>query len=291
MAQAIQNFAFDEKLVRVVVRNDDPWFVATDVCEALGIKNASQAVKNLDEDETALCSTYTSGGERTVIAVCEAGLYRLVFSSRKPEAKRFTRWVAHEVLPSIRKTGSYSGPASANPHILPPERISDPASERMLYKLNLVREARLLFGPERGRWLWRHLGLPALPPPPPTLIDEARACLRHLLDSAADDGTPAIRDLIEAALEDDENARAALLPVGIRVYPDREVFLISNTSPQICALFERTDWSGGRHVRVLRRLPGVAAAGSQRFGGLKARGVLIPGSYLDAETVPDLALH
>lgn len=102
-----QAFDFNAKQVRAVSRDGSPWFVAKDVCDVLGIKNAAQAVANLDEDEKGVCTTYTLGGAQQLNTVNESGLYALIFQSRKAEAKAFRKWVTSTVLPAIRKTGSY----------------------------------------------------------------------------------------------------------------------------------------------------------------------------------------
>lgn len=96
--------------VRAVTLEGEPWFVAADVCRALGIDNT--ATRRLDEDEKAalrLTQTSSNGTEqgRDVTIINEPGLYSLVLASRKPEAKAFKRWITHEVIPSIRKTGGY----------------------------------------------------------------------------------------------------------------------------------------------------------------------------------------
>ena len=104
--------------IRVIIIDGNPWFVATDVCRALEIGNTSQALKRLDDDEKQIIlipakgiySKNTQGGEQNMLVVNEPGFYRLVFASRKKEALELQRWVYHEVLPSIRKTGSYSLP-------------------------------------------------------------------------------------------------------------------------------------------------------------------------------------
>lgn len=102
-------FSFESRQVRVITdEHGDPWFVATDVCSVLGIGNPRQATTRLDADEKGVISTDTPGGVQAVATVNEPGLYTLVLGSRKPEAKRFKRWVTHEVLPAIRRTGSYA---------------------------------------------------------------------------------------------------------------------------------------------------------------------------------------
>ena len=90
----------------------EPWFVAADVCRALGLGNSSMAVSKLDDDEKMTLSLTDShsgqrGGAQMATIINESGLYALVLSSRKPEAKAFKRWITHEVIPAIRKTDSY----------------------------------------------------------------------------------------------------------------------------------------------------------------------------------------
>ena len=93
--------------VRVVDVNGEPWFVAKDVCECLDIGNSRDAVAALDEDEKGVDSIDTPGGAQEMSIISEPGLYSLILRSRKPEAKAFKRWITHEVLPAIRKTGGY----------------------------------------------------------------------------------------------------------------------------------------------------------------------------------------
>lgn len=91
--------------IRTVTENKEPWFVASDICKALDIANTTQAVSRLDHDEKSMLNIGLSGGATN--CVNEFGLYTLILASRKPSAKRFKRWITHEVLPSIRKTGGY----------------------------------------------------------------------------------------------------------------------------------------------------------------------------------------
>lgn len=93
--------------VRVVERNGEPWFVAVDVCRVLGLDDTGRAVSRLDDDELTRIKIGSGGQMREAYAVNESGLYALVLGSRKPEAKAFKRWVTHEVLPAIRRTGRY----------------------------------------------------------------------------------------------------------------------------------------------------------------------------------------
>lgn len=98
-------FNFQSKPIRVVLIDGEPWWVAVDVCAVLEIGNPSQALKRLDQDETTLISIEGIPAGQNVVN--ESGLYALVLGSRKKEAKEFKKWITRDVLPSIRKTGSY----------------------------------------------------------------------------------------------------------------------------------------------------------------------------------------
>lgn len=91
--------------IRVIEEAGALYFIAVDVCNALGIDK--RQIRRLDEDEKGVRSTHTPGGTQKMSVVTEPGLYALVLSSRKPEAKTFKRWIIHEVIPTIRKTGGY----------------------------------------------------------------------------------------------------------------------------------------------------------------------------------------
>lgn len=105
MNNEIQKFDFKGASLRTLTdKAGEPWFVAKDVCDILEISNPSDALKRLDDDER---SRFNLGRQGETNIVNEAGLYVLVLGSRKPEAHEFKRWVTHEVLPQIRKTGGY----------------------------------------------------------------------------------------------------------------------------------------------------------------------------------------
>ena len=101
----VQVFNFNNKGVHTINSNDMIWFSMPDVANVLGLSNPTVSVKSLDEDER---SKFNLGRQGLTNFISEPGLYKLIGASRKPEAKHFNRWVTHEVLPSIRKTGSYS---------------------------------------------------------------------------------------------------------------------------------------------------------------------------------------
>ncbi|AYC29670.1 Bro-N domain-containing protein [Paenisporosarcina cavernae] len=101
----LQNvFQFQNNELRTLQQGEEIWFAATDVCEVLEIKNVTQALQRLDEDERSM---FNIGRQGDTNFVNESGLYSLVLGSRKQEAKDFKRWITKEVIPSIRKTGSY----------------------------------------------------------------------------------------------------------------------------------------------------------------------------------------
>lgn len=98
------NDSFGE--VRTILKGNDPWFVAADVCRALELDRT--ATRRLDDDEKDVHSTHTLGGDQEINIINEPGLYSLVLGSRKPEARAFKRWITHEVVPAIRRHGMYA---------------------------------------------------------------------------------------------------------------------------------------------------------------------------------------
>lgn len=104
---SVSVFKFQAHSVRTLTRDGEPWFVATDVAEALGYRDAANAARNLSANQRGTQIVSTLGGSQSVAVINESGLYRLVLRSRKPEAVAFSDWVTGEVLPAIRKTGRY----------------------------------------------------------------------------------------------------------------------------------------------------------------------------------------
>jgi prophage antirepressor-like protein len=153
----IRPFLFEgESTVRVIHRKGAPWFVAVDVCEALGIANPSQAVEGLDDDERGICSTYTLCGEQEMLIISESGLFTLILRCRDALKKgtlphRFRRWVTGEVLPSLHRR--HAQQTDESPTGAPPEAL----------KVRLVAEARQTFGARASAELWFTLDLPVVP--------------------------------------------------------------------------------------------------------------------------------
>lgn len=101
-------FNYEGSAVRTVVKNGSPWWVLKDVCDVLEIGNSRDVMARLESDEKGVDIIDTPGGKQEVAIINESGLYSVILVSRKPEAKKFKRWVTHEVLPSIRKHGLYA---------------------------------------------------------------------------------------------------------------------------------------------------------------------------------------
>jgi prophage antirepressor-like protein len=99
---------FEGKEVRFVGTWDKPEWIAQDVCQCLELEDTSKAIEPLDDDEKGTKIVRTLGGDQEMLTVLEPGLYRLIFKSRKPAARRFKRWIWHDVIPALRKTGTYS---------------------------------------------------------------------------------------------------------------------------------------------------------------------------------------
>ena len=115
---------FNEQMVRIVDKKNEPWFVAKDVCNILGLTNSRKAVANLDDDEKGVTISDTPGGPQSITVISESGLYKLIMRSRKPEAQAFVKWITAEILPSIRRDGSYVS-----------EHISDAQRDELIEKL------------------------------------------------------------------------------------------------------------------------------------------------------------
>ncbi|OOF62020.1 BRO-N domain-containing protein [Rodentibacter pneumotropicus] len=109
----ISTFNFESNSIRTLAINNEPWFVAKDLCDAINISNYRDAIERLDEDEKGVALTDTLGGKQEMNIVSESGMYTLILRCRDAVKKgsiphRFRKWVTAEVLPQIRKTGSYT---------------------------------------------------------------------------------------------------------------------------------------------------------------------------------------
>lgn len=278
---AIQNFAFEEHLVRVVDHNGVPWFVGKDVCGALGINKHRDALSTLDPDERASSNTdpLGAGGAQEMTVVSEPGVYRLVFRSRKPEAERFKRWLAHEVLPAIRKTGRFEADTAAEQ---PLPTLDNSSVGVWRAKIDLVREARIQFGAARARMLWAQLGLPEVPDLPGAPVREASGdgpeCLALILGQNL--GGRSAQETMLAAIAGDNDAMTMLLDYGMRPAEHTDGFWVSNNAPEILRVFSATRWRDGSWLSAIRELPGAAPHTKVRFGFHQSRATWLPFSVL-----------
>ena len=145
----LQIFNYGEIPVRTILQNDEPWWILKDVCQVLGIAKHRDTASRLDDDERGSVKVDTPGGKQNMTIINESGLYKVILRSDKPEAKKFTRWVTHEVLPAIRKTGTYSVPAvpqaveqrtlTTDDYIGAARIVSDCRNERLPYVLGFLK--------------------------------------------------------------------------------------------------------------------------------------------------------
>lgn len=117
--QDLTPFNYQDQQVRVVRLEGEPWFVLADLCKILGLGNRAMVANRLDEDMKGVSQIDTPGGQQSVTVVSEPGMYEVVIRSDKPEATAFRRWITTDVLPQIRKTGSYSRFDDQIPKTLP----------------------------------------------------------------------------------------------------------------------------------------------------------------------------
>jgi prophage antirepressor-like protein len=170
-----------EITVRVTIIDGAPWFVATDVCRALGLTDPAETVKVLDNDEKGISNTDTLGGFQEAITISESGLFTLIFRSRKPHAIRFRKWVTGEVLPAIRRTGRYSNDNAAGAPTAS-KRYPDWSLDETRVAIALVNAARGASSQGAAAWVWQHVGLPM--PPKKLLAAWAQADLFSEKDAA-----------------------------------------------------------------------------------------------------------
>ena len=112
----IQTLEYHQTIeVRTVVQDGEVWWVLADICRVLGLTTPAKVSERLDEDEKGVSLIHTPGGPQKLTIINESGLYSVILRSDKPEAKAFKRWVTHEILPSIRRTGAYFAESERRP--------------------------------------------------------------------------------------------------------------------------------------------------------------------------------
>lgn len=127
-------YNFEQMPVRITMRDGEPWFLAQDLALVLGYSATAAMTRSLDDDEKGVQIVHTPGGDQEQIIISESGLYAAILKSRRPEAKRFRRWVTGEVLPAIRRTGRYDG-VQRGERISVSDRISLYLEERQVVRL------------------------------------------------------------------------------------------------------------------------------------------------------------
>lgn len=145
---SVVSFNFVARSVRIVMIDDCPWFVAADVCAVLEYRMASDMTRFLDDDEKGTHIMRTPGGDQEATIINESGLYAAILKSRKPEAKKFKKWVTSEVLPALRRTGRYEmpQPLPTVPLLTPGQRAHlDHTADLMSLSFHMKNSTRLWF--------------------------------------------------------------------------------------------------------------------------------------------------
>ena len=280
---AITPFIFEDNLIRCHMKDGEPWFHAADVCKVLGLKNVSQAVSRLDKDEVMTLTTNEgqSGPERNYVS--EAGVFQLIFASRMPSAKSFKRWLAHDVLPTLRRDGSFTlrkedGVEDDMGNPFDPATL--PAART---RCELVALCLRIHGHEPSRALWRALGLPV---PPERIMggqDEAKDCLWTILCMGVGD-QPLYKHLMKA-MNGDDQLGVRLRSLGVWPEPDEDGFIIANRHSVIDKVMKDTIWREASWSFTLRRLPGAMPSMPRRYEAAAdapaSRGTFLPSRVLD----------
>lgn len=268
----IQVFDFEDNAVRVVDIDGEPWFVAADVARVLDFRDAFNATRVLDDDEKGTHNVSTPSGDQEMTMINESGLYHLVLVSRKPEAKKFRKWVTAEVLPSIRKTGMYVAPdaeAQAADEVRGNDRFGELPDRTFQQWINLVRETRLLFGRAAARSVWESSPLPT-----PRCVPNA-VCPEDDGEFSKEDGEKCLDIIVSACFDGGAVKRGC----GVRSYVmyGRTYLFVAMSHPFIRKLFARSVFENGKHVKALLTLPeSTRPHGAVRVGSWQGRGVLVP---------------
>lgn len=172
---ALVPFAFEDHLFRALDREGEPWFVAGDVAKILGYRDAGNMTRALDADEKGTHTVSTLGGAQDVSIISEPGLYRAILQRRVAKnlsaevqalIARFQRWVFHDLLPTLRRTGAYAMPGAESRAAAPPEGLEDRSLREREHNLDLVARMQAMKGPEWAFALYKRLGLPVVEPEP-----------------------------------------------------------------------------------------------------------------------------
>ena len=283
---AISIFEFEGNAVRSVVdESGDPWWVGKDVCRCLEIVNSNHAISRLDDDEKrdGVAISDPIGRQQKVVVINEPGLYTLIMRGRTDAAKRFRRWVTHDMLPALRRDGFYALPGAEPddwdmddvPDYLPPRDISA--------WVHAVNAAGRWFGPSAARAAWDRSPLPSIyragdAPKPKRSAKAGEAALRHLL-SARPGRWPemTVADCIGLGRAQPD-VTAELARMGMIVSPPDhpEMLVVAAEHPGLLHLFRVLTYCDN-YAADLRAVAGAGIpAESFSFAGRTYRAVLVP---------------
>ncbi len=285
-------FDFEGQEVRVVWVGDEPWFVAVDVCRVLDHTNSRVALERLDEDEKGVSTVYTPGGPQQMAIINESGVYSLILTSRKPAAKRFKKWITSEVLPSIRRSGTYAMPHLEATQPIDFEEgakgdVDDPSNERLW--LNKIGLASKLYGRQAARWMWQQSPFPVPPGKEVAGGQSADGALAECLDILRAWEPPGQDEALSVLAElpvETNGVNDVLARVGIKIDPAgwNGFIALAIGSPAVAQLFRSTPWAHNTWCRALAAIPGVRKSPNVlRFGGaFRARALLLPRHLMES---------
>lgn len=281
MTALMKEFEFEGSGVRMHLTEGEPWFVLSDVCRILEHGNPSRAASRLDDDEKGITTSNTLGGSQEVITINESGLYSLILTSRKDAAKRFKRWVTHDVLPTLRKHGVYR--MQENDPDLPSladGKVFGIRVAKVNAAANMISLVNRIYGPDAARALYE--SEPGLPPlmgksvaaVTGTAEDDPVGCLKHLLRMACGNGQ-SVGQVLKAVI-DDAPGSTSLPALGIALDPvgAKGRIAVASAHPFIDAAFKGTQWEDGWSIALMQL--DDAKAGRASYAGKILPATLIP---------------
>ncbi|GGA63908.1 BRO-N domain-containing protein [Pelagibacterium lentulum] len=282
---AIRKLEFEDSAVRMLVRDDEPWWVLTDVCTVLEIGNSRQASTRLDSDEKdGVIINDAMGRAQEMTIINESGLYSLILTSRKAAARRFKKWVTSVVLPELRRTGRYvMGEAEADAMPVAADgKVFGVRIAKANAAARLIAVANSIYGPEAARALWEferdlpRIARRSIHVPEGEPDADPADCLRHLLDAEMGDGRT-VRERLRLAIADKAAAKG-MDAFGIVPSPPMEThcIAIADQNRFLAAVFSNTQWN--EHWRLaLVKLPGAKKSRvGIMFDGVRRIATLVP---------------
>jgi prophage antirepressor-like protein len=317
-AQAVVPFDFDGTPVRVVMVEGEPWFVLADVCRVLEHSNSRMAAQGLDDDEKGVSIVYTPGGPQEMTIISESGLYALIMTSRKPQARAFRRWVTGEVLPSLRRSGRYHmdgvGNDRAQERAAPQARAAQPVQGARVVVRELGKGDGLtkgevnaytgylkmmasIFGEPVAAQVYRATPLARLAAVEvvggpleaqhgaealPVELDGV-ACLRHLCACQVTPRRPETVGALMVQARKVARVREQLGAVGVFVDPTnwRDFVAVACSHPQLQYLFSLTDWAPDWSEALLTLDGARRSHGPVLFPDRNRRAVLVPWAWIE----------